>query len=63
MLLALLIGDSVVQSWDLATAIGVDPGLDEHLVEFAYGTYVPIGKERRHLRQRVVRGTSDPSAR
>jgi uncharacterized protein (TIGR03086 family) len=27
-LLALLIGDSVVHSWDLATAIGVYPGLE-----------------------------------
>jgi uncharacterized protein (TIGR03086 family) len=44
MLMALLIGDSVVHSWDLATAIGVDPGLDEHLIEFAYGTYAPIGQ-------------------
>jgi uncharacterized protein (TIGR03086 family) len=34
-----LIGDCVVHSWDLATAIGVDPGLDEQLVEFAYGFY------------------------
>ncbi len=28
------ISDAVVHSWDLATAIGVEPGLDEHLVEF-----------------------------
>ncbi len=28
-----LINDSVVHLWDLATAIGVDPGLDEQLVE------------------------------
>ncbi len=38
-LLVQLIGDCVVHSWDLATAIGVDPGLDEQLVEFAYGFY------------------------
>jgi len=44
MLMALLIGDSVVHSWDLATAIGVAPGLDEHLVDFAYGTYAPIAQ-------------------
>jgi uncharacterized protein (TIGR03086 family) len=43
-LLALLISDSVVHSWDLATAIGVDPGLDEQLVEYAYGTYAPIAR-------------------
>jgi len=41
-LLVLLIGDTVVHSWDLATAIGVDPGLDEQLVEFVYGNYAPL---------------------
>jgi hypothetical protein len=35
-LLVQLVADLVVRSWDLATAIGVDPGLDEQLVEFAY---------------------------
>ena len=40
-LLGMLIGDSVVHSWDLATAIGVDPGLDEQLVELVYGQYAP----------------------
>jgi uncharacterized protein (TIGR03086 family) len=40
-LLALRIGESVVHSWDLATAIGVDPGLDEQLIEFVYGNYAP----------------------
>jgi uncharacterized protein (TIGR03086 family) len=43
-LLTLLIGDGVVRSWDLATAIGVDSGLDEQLVEYAYGSYEPIAK-------------------
>lgn len=38
-LLVQLIGDCVVHSWDVATAIGVDPGLDEQLVKFAYGFY------------------------
>jgi uncharacterized protein (TIGR03086 family) len=40
-LLVMLTADSVVHSWDLATAIGVDPGLDEQLVEFVYGNYAP----------------------
>jgi len=34
--LAVRIGENVIHSWDLATAIGADPGLDEHLVEFVY---------------------------
>lgn len=40
-LLALWIGDAVVHSWDLATAIGVDPGLDDQLAELVYGFYAP----------------------
>jgi uncharacterized protein (TIGR03086 family) len=40
-LLVQLVADLVVQSWDLATAIGVDPGLDEQLVELAYEFYAP----------------------
>jgi uncharacterized protein (TIGR03086 family) len=40
-LLGMLIGDSVVHSWDLATAIGVDVGLDEQLVELVYAQYAP----------------------
>jgi uncharacterized protein (TIGR03086 family) len=40
-LLVMRIADSVVHSWDLATAIGVDPGLDEQLIEFVYGNYAP----------------------
>ena len=36
-LLAFWIADVVVHSWDLAAAIGVNPGLDEQLVEFVYG--------------------------
>jgi uncharacterized protein (TIGR03086 family) len=43
-LLALLIGDSVVHSWDLATGIGVSPGLDEQLVEYVYGIYAPMAQ-------------------
>jgi uncharacterized protein (TIGR03086 family) len=38
-LLVQLVADLVVHSWDLATAIGVDPGLDEQLVELAYEFY------------------------
>lgn len=44
LLLALLIGDTVVHSWDLATAIGVDPGLDEQVVELVYGNYALIAQ-------------------
>ena len=40
-LLVMRTADSVVHSWDLATAIGVDPGLDEQLIEFVYGNYAP----------------------
>jgi uncharacterized protein (TIGR03086 family) len=40
-LLVQLVADSVVHSWDLATAIGVDPGLDEQFVELAYEFYAP----------------------
>ena len=40
-LLVQLVADLVVHSWDLATAIGVDPGLDEQLVELAYVFYAP----------------------
>lgn len=38
-LLVQLIGDCIVHSWDLATAIGVGPRPDEQLVGFAYGFY------------------------
>ncbi len=34
--LVIRIAENVVHSWDLATAIGVDPGLDEQFVEIAY---------------------------
>jgi uncharacterized protein (TIGR03086 family) len=40
-LLVQLVADLVVHSWDLATAIGVDPGLDEQLVELACEFYAP----------------------
>jgi uncharacterized protein (TIGR03086 family) len=40
-LLVQLVADLAVHSWDLATAIGVDPGLDEQLVELAYEFYAP----------------------
>jgi uncharacterized protein (TIGR03086 family) len=40
-LLGLLVMDSVIHSWDLATAIGVDAGLDEQLVEQVYGVLAP----------------------
>ncbi len=40
-LLAMRIADNVVHSWDLATAIGVDPELDEPLVEFVCGYFTP----------------------
>lgn len=40
-LLGMRIADSVVHPWDLATAIGAAPGLDEQLVELVYGYYAP----------------------
>jgi uncharacterized protein (TIGR03086 family) len=40
-LLVQLVADCVVHSWDLATAIGADPGLDAELVELAYDFYAP----------------------
>jgi len=40
-LLVQLVADCVVHSWDLATAIGVDPGLDKQLIELAYEFYAP----------------------
>jgi uncharacterized protein (TIGR03086 family) len=40
-LLVLWTSDAVVHSWDLATAIGVEPALPEQLVEFVYGTVAP----------------------
>jgi uncharacterized protein (TIGR03086 family) len=36
------VADLVVHTWDLATAIGVDPELDDQLVELAYQFYAPI---------------------
>jgi uncharacterized protein (TIGR03086 family) len=44
-LLVQLVSDAVIHSWDLATAIGTDPGLDDRLVEFAYAFYTgpPFG--------------------
>ena len=41
-LLVQLVADCVVHSWDLATAIGVDPGLDEQLIELSYEFYLPL---------------------
>jgi len=38
-LLVQLVSDAVIHSWDLATAIGADPGLDDRLIEFAYAFY------------------------
>ena len=40
-LLVQLVADCVVHSWDLATAIGADLGLDERVVEFVYGHLAP----------------------
>jgi hypothetical protein len=40
-LLAFRIGDNVVHSWDLATVIGVHPGLDDQLVELVYELLAP----------------------
>jgi uncharacterized protein (TIGR03086 family) len=40
-LLVQLVADCVVHSWDLATAIGVNPELDGQLVELAYEFYAP----------------------
>ena len=36
------LADCVVHSWDLATAIGVDPGLDEQLIELSYEFCLPL---------------------
>ena len=41
-LLTQLTADIIVHSWDLATAIGADPGLDDQLAEFAYAFYEPL---------------------
>jgi len=41
-LLVQLVADLVVHTWDLATAIGVDPELDDQLVELASEFYAPI---------------------
>ena len=49
-LLVQLVADCVVHSWDLATAIGVDPGIDEQLIELSYEFYVPL------LRQDAIDG-------
>jgi uncharacterized protein (TIGR03086 family) len=43
-LLAIRIGENVVHSWDLATAIGADPGLNEQLAELVYGYYAPVAQ-------------------
>ena len=40
-LLGLLVMDSVIHSWDLATAIGMDPELDEQLVDQVYELLAP----------------------
>jgi uncharacterized protein (TIGR03086 family) len=40
-LLAMRTTDNVIHSWDLATAIGADPRLDERLVEVVYEYLVP----------------------
>ena len=40
-LLAMRTMDNVIHSWDLATAIGVDPRLDERLVEVVYEYLAP----------------------
>ncbi|HXW43369.1 MAG TPA: TIGR03086 family metal-binding protein [Streptosporangiaceae bacterium] len=40
-LLVQLVADCVVHTWDLATAIGADPGLDEELIELACEFYAP----------------------
>jgi hypothetical protein len=43
-LLALRIVDNVIHSWDLASAIGVDPALDEQLVEITYRLLAPMAQ-------------------
>jgi uncharacterized protein (TIGR03086 family) len=43
-LLVFRIAENVVHSWDLATAIGVDPGLDEQLVELVYAGFAPVAQ-------------------
>ena len=44
-LLVQLVADCTVHSWDLATAIGVDPGLDEQLIELSYEFYVSLMRQ------------------
>lgn len=43
-LLGIRIAENVVHSWDLATAIGVAPGLNEQLVELVYEPLAPIAQ-------------------
>ena len=40
-LLAMRTADNVIHSWDLATAIGADPGIDDRLVEVVYEYLAP----------------------
>jgi uncharacterized protein (TIGR03086 family) len=40
-LVGMRVAGSVIHSWDLATAIGVDPGLDEQLIELVHGYFAP----------------------
>jgi hypothetical protein len=41
-LLVPLVADCIVRSWDLATAIGVDSGFDEQVIELSYEFYLPL---------------------
>ncbi len=41
-LLVQLVAGCVVRSGDLAAAIGVDPGLDEQLIELSYECCLPL---------------------
>ena len=43
--LIIRIAENVVHSWDLATAIGVDLGLDEQLVGIAYEYFGPRARD------------------
>jgi len=58
-LLGMLVMDSVIHAWDLATAIGVDAGLDEQLVDQAYGFLAPRAEGGRLY----ARGSFAPPAR
>ena len=62
-LLVQLVADCVVHSWDLAAAVGVDPGLDEQLIELSYEFYLPLMQKGRRIRLRLVQAAREPPPR